>query len=156
MVAPVDAASSLPLRILYTLNASPEYVLARTLNAIPCVLLPHPRVALHACLAALCRSSPELVHDPTRDFSVYLRDPLEPALSVALGLMSWALAEQDDGVLVNGSLVQTAAGPALEVVLALRESTDHHAAGGYSSVRRTRVLVHSTRMTMLYNHTQRS
>ncbi|KAG5649872.1 hypothetical protein H0H81_001685 [Sphagnurus paluster] len=78
-------------------------------------------VPLKACLDAICRSSPELVQDLSRDFSVYVLDPLEsntaPApvnisnnafdsqtskestsnaehsrgVAVGLGLMSWAL-----------------------------------------------------------------
>ncbi|KAG6866204.1 hypothetical protein C0991_007229 [Blastosporella zonata] len=91
---------------------------------------PEPRpqfgtASLKTCLDAICTSSPELVQDKRRDFSVYVLDPLEsnsaPArvniqsagsgsqpsdynsndsdqsrgLAVALGLMSWALMPDD-------------------------------------------------------------
>ncbi|KAG5645420.1 hypothetical protein DXG03_006244 [Asterophora parasitica] len=136
----------LSLRILYTINSSPQYILARSSTAVPIVLVPsvaatgtshyeksttqatkvEPRpefatVSLKTCLDAICRSSPELLQDLSRDFSVYVLDPLEsnsaPApvnisshasssdasnhstsssgqsrgVAVGLGLMSWAL-----------------------------------------------------------------
>lgn len=137
---------NLSLRILYTINSSPQYILARTSSPVPALLIPrvqptsyydkslppHPvpdldptfhyaTVPLKTCLDAICRSSPELVQDQSRDFSVYVLDPLEsnsapapvnianpstsssPAkpntnsaensrgVAVGLGLMSWAL-----------------------------------------------------------------
>jgi hypothetical protein len=156
-------SSKLPLRILYTINSSPQYILARSLSAVPVVLLPQTQntsaasqslspyatTSLKACLDTICRSSPEIVQDVARDFSVYVLDPLEsnsapapvnisnatlhaglPAtvepsngVAVGLGLMSWALvAGESDGVTVTGTLVKQGMGKeALEVIFALRE-----------------------------------
>ncbi|GLB37369.1 hypothetical protein LshimejAT787_0404200 [Lyophyllum shimeji] len=139
---------NLPLRILYTINSSPQYILARSSSPCPVVLVPPIQNASHTdrsaatqstisetesrpkfgtaplktCLDAICRSSPELLQDPSRDFSVYVLDPLEsnsaPApvnisssgpgfqdckasaspskhprgVAVGFGLMSWAMA----------------------------------------------------------------
>ena len=93
-------------------------------------------VFLKTCLNTICRSSPELVQDNCRDFSLYVLDPLEsnsapapvhisnankepssskPSLSleqprgvaVGLGLMSWALSSDDsDPVTVVGTIVK--------------------------------------------------
>ncbi|KAF5385937.1 hypothetical protein D9615_002292 [Tricholomella constricta] len=136
---------NLPLRILYTINSSPQYILARSPSSVPVIFVPsvaqlashydkgatqttqvEPRpefatASLKTCLDSICRSSPELVQDFSRDFSVYVLDPLEsnsaPApvnisnetsdshaskastscsqqsrgVAVGLGLMSWAL-----------------------------------------------------------------
>ncbi|KAH0829222.1 hypothetical protein J3R83DRAFT_2787 [Lanmaoa asiatica] len=84
--------------------------------------------------------SPELLQDPTRDFSLYVLDPLEAlplptslahaphntgsphGVAVALGLMSWALESNDlTNVFVTGTIVPNTS-PALEVVFALRET----------------------------------
>jgi len=88
--------------------------------------------------------SPELVHDSTRDFSVYILDPLESLASstpnpsssslsqqqhprgvaVGLGLMSWALLadEESAAVHVTGTVMTLANGEgALEVIFALKE-----------------------------------
>jgi hypothetical protein len=164
------ASRNLPLRILYTINSSPQYILARSPSAVPVVIFPQaPNVScpdgasdqivqpcyattlLKTCLNTICRSSPELVQDVARDFSVYVLDPLEsnsapapvnisnttfnsgfPAtpsaepsngVAVGLGLMSWALvAGESDGVTVTGTLVKQGTGKeALEVIFALRE-----------------------------------
>jgi len=164
----------LPLRILYTINSSPQYILARSPSSVPVVLLPqalnrscpdgstcstgdqglppcYATTFLKTCLDTICRSSPELVQDVARDFSVYVLDPLEsssaPApvnisntkfnfcsplsnpvepsngVAVGLGLMSWALgAGETDGVTVTGTLIRQGTGQeALEVIFALRE-----------------------------------
>lgn len=91
---------NLPLRILYTINSSPQYILARSHSLIIATIIPRnsdsshydrsadaaassrlePRYAttsLKTCLDTICRSSPELVQDFSRDFSVYVLDPLE-------------------------------------------------------------------------------
>jgi hypothetical protein len=122
-----------PVRILYTINSSPQYILARPSHSLPTTSLHPPIYAtcpLKPCLDAICRSSPELVHDSSRDFSVYVLDPLESlsdpdsharGVAVGLGLMSWALLADDDKQ-VTGTLITTANGEeALEVILALRE-----------------------------------
>ncbi|KAK2464201.1 hypothetical protein APHAL10511_003658 [Amanita phalloides] len=127
--------SNLRLRVLYTINSSPQYILARSRSAVPVNLIQeslldakqrsarpkYATVSLKACLDTICRSSPELVQDNNRDYSVYVLDPLEsnsvPApmnisnssvnttstrsqdrkpeepcgVAVGLGLMSWAL-----------------------------------------------------------------
>ena len=128
----MDCPSKLYLRILYTINSSPQYILARSHSAVSVNLIEldakqHPTrpkfatVSLKACLDTICRSSPELIQDNNRDYSVYVLDPLEsgtaPApmnisnasnssastktqdrkpeqpcgVAVGLGLMSWAL-----------------------------------------------------------------
>jgi hypothetical protein len=165
---------NLPLRILYTINSTPQYILARSPSSIPIIILPQPpngscsdgstrgtgdqdspptyaTTSLKMCLDTICRSSPELVQDANRDFSVYVLDPLESnsapapvhisnttfncgssvstsaessnAVAVGLGLMSWALvAGESDGVTVTGTLVKQGTGQeALEVIFALRE-----------------------------------
>ncbi|KAG1740789.1 uncharacterized protein EDB91DRAFT_1131454 [Suillus paluster] len=148
----------LPLRVLYTVNSSPQYILARSPSSVQVTLCPSPSVAnaqyalapLKACLNAICNSSPELLLDNSRDFSIYVLDPLEsqtmPApvnfsqsnvapvsmpqavqprgVAVALGLMSWALtADESDSVTVTGTITTLGTGlDALEVVFALRET----------------------------------
>ena len=137
------------LRLLYTINSSPQYILARSHTTVPVTLVPpegvpdgdnaHPiygSVLLKTCLNTICRTSPELVQDNCRDFSLYVLDPLEsnsaPApvrisnanrepssskpsssleqprgVAVGLGLMSWALHSDDsDPVTVVGTIVK--------------------------------------------------
>ena len=94
--------------------------------------------------------SPELVQDSTRDFSVYVLDPLESfsssapdastasssqstqqhqqhprGVAVGLGLMSWALLadeETSEAAQVTGTLMTAGNGEeALEVIFALKE-----------------------------------
>ncbi|KAG6920026.1 hypothetical protein DXG01_010094 [Tephrocybe rancida] len=105
---------------------------------------------LKTCLDAICTSSPELVQDKRRDFSVYVLDPLEsnsaPArvnipnaqasdptlnppdqsrgLAVGLGLMSWALMpDEKDSAPVTGTVIKLPTGQeALEVIFALKET----------------------------------
>lgn len=135
------------VRILYTINSSPQYILARSLKPLPCtpVLITtpeggkteptHASCTLKPLLTSICRSSPELLHDSSRDFSVYILDPLEseslagPAegvnkgrgVAVGLGLMSWAMDDEEE-VDVNGTVVIMGNGKkALEVVFALKE-----------------------------------
>ncbi len=86
------------------------------------------------------------MHFGQRDFSIYALDPSEsdsapntvvvssgsgpssqstphqpPGVAVGMGLMSWALAAQDDSAFVTGIINKTASGEsALEVVFALR------------------------------------
>ncbi|KAH9918775.1 hypothetical protein B0H21DRAFT_238781 [Amylocystis lapponica] len=158
----------LPVRALYTINGSPQYILARSnhnlsVTVIPSHLLASPtsslpndprlaygRAPLRPCLDAICRSSPELVPDRNRDFSVYVLDPLEshslsasnnplhpqphnhpqssdsqPLTSVAigLGLMSWALRTSDADITVTGTIVgDDLREDALEVIFSLRET----------------------------------
>lgn len=95
-------------------------------------------------------SSPELIQDTSRDFSVYVLDPLEsnsaPApvqisnstakptdaqsggamcgVAVGFGLMSWALRSQDDSIKAVGTVVRSGTQEFLEVVFALREVRD--------------------------------
>ncbi|KAN0074453.1 hypothetical protein V8E55_011865 [Tylopilus felleus] len=136
------------VRVLYTVNNNPQYILAKSASQVPTIFCSgttrqsqteYGRAPLKACLAAVCDSSPELLQDPSRDFSLYVLDPLEtqplPAglgnapynttsprgVAVALGLMSWALESNDStAVFVTGTIVPNAS-PALEVVFALRE-----------------------------------
>ncbi|KAJ7125018.1 hypothetical protein C8R44DRAFT_874862 [Mycena epipterygia] len=155
-----------PLRILYSLNGSPQYILARSQGVVPIEFIPSqgdgasssrstvqplPRYAsasLKTCLNTICRSSPEIIQDHTRDFSVYLLDPLEtdcaPAqvnishshsqsslpdapearVAVGLGLMSWGLlADESDAMSVTGTLKVSGAGQEmLEIIFSLRET----------------------------------
>jgi hypothetical protein len=135
------------LRVLYTINSSPQYILARSLSPVniiedsladtsPQAPALYANVSLKTCLDAICRSSPDLTQDSTRDFSLYVLDPLEsnsaPApvnisnahgntagstgsavvekprpVAVGLGLMSWALASDDrDSICVTGTLMK--------------------------------------------------
>ncbi|EKM80748.1 hypothetical protein AGABI1DRAFT_126795 [Agaricus bisporus var. burnettii JB137-S8] len=145
----------LHLRVLYTINSS-SYILARSpapvlvtpVNPDAAELEPYGSVSFKTCLEAICRSSPELVPNSSRDFSVYVLDPLEsnaaPApidisnssgssagsssaqtrgVAVGMGSMSLALAEDEqEPVSVIGTLSKTGAGQdALEVIIALRE-----------------------------------
>lgn len=135
------------LRVLYTINSSPQYILARSLSKVlvspisPSQNKPlYANVCLKACLDTICRSSPELTQDSSRDFSLYVLDPLEsksaPApvnipnanpdvsandppsskeqprgVAVGLGLMSWALsADDNDEMTVVGTLVKQSNG----------------------------------------------
>ncbi|KAJ7232795.1 hypothetical protein B0H12DRAFT_1144941 [Mycena haematopus] len=154
------STGKLPLRILYSLNGSAQYILARSQGAVPIEFIPSshgngtgassscsplPRYAsasLKTCLNAICRSSPEIIQDPSRDFSVYLLDPLEidcvPAQSsqpsvpeapesqvaVGLGLMSWALmTDEADAIPVTGTLKVSGAGQEmLEIIFSLRQT----------------------------------
>jgi hypothetical protein len=85
---------------------------------------------LKPCLNTICCSSPELIHNSSRNFSIYVLDPLESlsdpnfhahGVTVGLSLMSWALLA-DDNKQVTSTLITTANGEeALEVILALRE-----------------------------------
>ncbi len=145
------------LRILYTINAG-HYILARSLTSVEITLISNadgaPRygsLSLKRCLTTVCQSSPEIFQDlsqnGTRDFSVYLLDPLEAdtapeqlnisdngdgaraaasqgrGVAVGMGLMSWGLeSEESEEAAVNGTLTKLPNGsPALEIVLALRE-----------------------------------
>ena len=155
-----------PLRILYSLNGSPQYILARSTGPVPIEFIPssagaaasssrsivppnpgYASASLKTCLNTICRSSPELIQDRTRDFSVYLLDPLEtdcaPAqvkishtpsqssiseapearVAVGLGLMSWGLmADESDAMSVTGTLKVSGTGQEmLELIFSLRE-----------------------------------
>jgi hypothetical protein len=150
-------ATKLSLRILYTINSTPQYILARSPSPVLVTPVPtstqaepnylYATVSLKTCLDTICCSSPELVQDPSRDYSVYVLDPLEASpspgpvsiitdpssfktngtaprgVAVGLGLMSWALrAEDQDACTVNGTLIKLGTGQAaLEVIFALRE-----------------------------------
>jgi hypothetical protein len=136
------------LRVLYTINSSPQYILARSHSKVPVTLIESPvqdkplyaNVCLKTCLDTICRSSPELIQDISRDFSLYVLDPLEsnsaPApvnissedsdaslnnpsssmeqprgVAVGLGLMSWALSADDsDAMTIVGTLVKQSNG----------------------------------------------
>jgi hypothetical protein len=146
----LTAMSSLPLRILYTINSSPQYILARSHTSFPVDFIPsssthaYGSTSLKHCLHTICMSSPELIQDTSRDFSVYVLDPLEsnsaPApvqisnssaqaadtgamcgVAVGFGLMSWALRSDDNSIKAVGTVVRSAAQEFLEVVFALRE-----------------------------------
>ena len=163
-LATVRMSAKMSLRVLYTINGSPQYILARSLSHVAVTLLPqdglarlpdtsctsalYASVPLKTCLDTICRSSPDLTQDTTRDFSLYVLDPLESSpsptsvninsydsntsminaarekpsgVAVGLGLMSWALGDSE-GVVVTGTLVKLGTGQeAVEVIFALRE-----------------------------------
>lgn len=151
----MSTTRSLPLRILYTINSSPQYILARSLSAYPVQPVSectaedqgdshqlYGTVAFKHCLDTICRSSPELLQDRSRDYSVYVLDPLESlsaptpigshassserrsqqsGVAVGLGLMSWArVSEESKSLQIAGTLINNGRA-ALEVVFALRE-----------------------------------
>ncbi|CAA7259143.1 unnamed protein product [Cyclocybe aegerita] len=159
------------LRVLYTINSSVQYILARSYAPVSVAVIPpveddnsvlsstvskleplYASVSLKTCLDTICRSSPELtIVGNTRDFSVYVLDPLESnsapppvcitnpngdtipsasppdhprGVAVGLGLMSWALMEDEkEQATVVGTLVkQGTRQEALEVIFSLRET----------------------------------
>ncbi|KAJ7594614.1 hypothetical protein C8J56DRAFT_1161202 [Mycena floridula] len=148
----MDPPSKYPakyLRILYTIDNSSQYTLARSHSLVPITLLngdnrpQYASVSLKACLETICRSSPELVQDNSRDYSVYVFDPLESGyasaqtaassssalpqstgVAVALGLMSWALqTDEKDSLPVTGTIITLGNGnESLEVFFSLRET----------------------------------
>ena len=156
------------LRILYTIDGSIQYILARSLTPVSITVISrdedsratlpdgsrlsalYASVSLKTCLETIRRSSPELMQDPTLDYSLYVLDPLEsnsapapvnisnthgdatglskgateqPGVAVGLGLMSWALMSSDrDSICVTGTLGKQHTGQeTLEVVFALRK-----------------------------------
>ncbi|TFY58278.1 hypothetical protein EVJ58_g6509 [Rhodofomes roseus] len=137
---------SLPVRALYTINISPQYMLARCDETMDVeIIRPAPRagdpddvdavafgrIPLRPCLEAICDASPELLLDPNRDFSVYVRDPLESysqghppdSLGVALGLGLLSRGLRDSGSKkVVGTLMNDSSGEdALQVLLTVKE-----------------------------------
>lgn len=153
------------LRVLYSINGT-QYILARSFAPVPFTpvhleravadpsgssssLCRYGSVSLKTCLDIICRSSPELAQDASRDFSLYVLDPLESnsasalinisnatgvcaststeeesrGVAVAYGLMSSALTSEETAeIMTNGTLIKQATGQeALEVVFALRE-----------------------------------
>lgn len=150
MTSSAGPTRSLPLRILYAVNSSPQYILAKSPGACSVDIIytdPHSptfgSALLKDCLLAIRRGSPD-IFDGSRDFTVYALDPLEkhsapaavqisasgsqsnhassdlPGVAVGLGLMSWALSAEDEPVKVVGTL-KTGVQESLEVVFALRE-----------------------------------
>ncbi|KAJ6497784.1 hypothetical protein C8R45DRAFT_984241 [Mycena sanguinolenta] len=155
----MSTLQTLPLRILYSLNGSTQYILARSQGAVPIEFIPSPgtgasssssppppryaSATLKTCLRAICHSSPEILQDITRDFSIYLLDPLEidcaPAqvnlsskpsvpdalesrVAVGLGLMSWALMTEE-AIPVTGTVKLSGTGQeSLEVIFSLRQT----------------------------------
>lgn len=117
----------LHLRTLYTINSS-SYILARSLTPVLVTPIsdggvetePYGSVSFKTCLEAICRSSPELMQDRSRDFSVYVLDPLESNAAPApmdisnsangrsLDGVSKFAAEQSRGVAVGMGLMSLA------------------------------------------------
>ncbi|KAH7102821.1 hypothetical protein BKA62DRAFT_829089 [Auriculariales sp. MPI-PUGE-AT-0066] len=119
-------------------------------------------LSLKICLQAICRASPELISDRNRDFTVFVLDPTETTfghmpllragassqaaansarkppqppstgVAVAMGLMSWCLAEEEDKPdrtedadersVVGRVLQHPINGEVVEVVLTLQET----------------------------------
>ncbi|THU89373.1 hypothetical protein K435DRAFT_865352 [Dendrothele bispora CBS 962.96] len=84
------------LRILYTINNAPTYTLAFSPSPVTVTVLPsfdkpvasssqnpvepspsYATVDLKTCIESICASSPEFFLDASRDYSVYVLDPLE-------------------------------------------------------------------------------
>ncbi|THG95591.1 hypothetical protein EW026_g6095 [Hermanssonia centrifuga] len=142
----------LGIRVLYTINSNTQYILAlptrkhsiSILSLAPSHPHPHPpivygRAALKSCLDEVFCSSPELIPDGKRDFSIYALDPLEacsamhlsgpssahsqPGVAIGLGLMSWTLADPECDIAVTGTVVNDPVrGEAFETVFAFRET----------------------------------
>ena len=73
-----------PVKVLYTLDASAHTMIARAAGRIPVRVARQGgtnavlgRVALKACLDAVCLASPELLLDRSKDYIVYAVDPVE-------------------------------------------------------------------------------
>ena len=82
-------------------------------------------------------ASPEISADPSRDYSVYVMDPLEesyahgatakqpqPGVAVGMGLLRWRLGEpeSEEPISATGRIrPDKQAGEAVEVVIALQE-----------------------------------
>ncbi|KAI0030020.1 hypothetical protein K488DRAFT_88175 [Vararia minispora EC-137] len=141
-------SNQLPIRVWYTIDGSSQYLLARSLEKQSITFLDppleqngrvHGTVMLRSCLDIMCTSSPELLHDVSRDFSVYVLDPTETQLgpvtqcsstvqalgvAVGMGLMSALLTDSHSSAAVPGTVTKQSSGnPALEVVFALRGIT---------------------------------
>ncbi|KAI5124409.1 hypothetical protein M0805_008293 [Coniferiporia weirii] len=137
-------AQGVVLRVLYTVNTSPQYILAKAPEKIALVsadvasgsnsLPRHGRALIKTCALAICRSSPELRPDISKDFSVYVLDPLEDLLSkgrhgqsggvaVGMGLLSNIISPYTaDSSMVTGTVIACGEGDvALEVVISLRQ-----------------------------------
>ncbi|ESK93674.1 hypothetical protein Moror_1491 [Moniliophthora roreri MCA 2997] len=140
------------LRVFYTKNDSSQLTLARSRGLVPVYPFtsftddstnasgsstPQTRyatVSLRACIDTLSASSPDLIHDHHRDYSVYHLDPLESdpddvstqnlaknGVSVGLGLIS-ELRKEEQNIAVSGRVIRLKTGlDAMEVVFQLRE-----------------------------------
>lgn len=158
--------SNTTVRVLYTINTSPQYILAKSPEKIPLVsaddtlqkdgMPMYGRAPLKTCAMAICRSryvahvvtlnfgalillsSPEITPDPSRDYSVYVLDPLEDFMSkerrgqsssssggvaVGMGLLSQVLSPfTSESSTVIGTVIGCGNGEyALEVVLSLKQ-----------------------------------
>jgi hypothetical protein len=136
------------LRVLYTINNAPQYILARSKSSVPTLAIlgvnpsvQYASVDLKVCVDTICSNSPELLQDMTKDYSLYAIDPLESSTSIAttsssatptslavgMGLMSAILAGRNrDESSVNGTLVAIGTGETvLEVIFSLREVPFH-------------------------------
>ncbi|KAF8515350.1 hypothetical protein BU17DRAFT_93628 [Hysterangium stoloniferum] len=121
------------VRVIYTLNTSTQSLLARhrrKVEVVPIESSTDPmchasspaigkdkfaKVSLKTCLGAVCTSSPELLADRSRDYSIYVVDPLETVyssnnnsetgsfvannspgagVSIGVGLLSWCLSSE--------------------------------------------------------------
>ena len=114
------------LRVLYTINSTPQYILARSLAPVPVSLVPakspqdaplYGMVSLTTCLKTIRRSSPDLMHDIQKDYVIYVLDPLEsqsmPAMNISStdGTLSSASQASSRGVAVGLGLMSLALGP---------------------------------------------
>lgn len=126
------------MRVVYTLNDKP--FLARSRSLIHILRLPddpyvasqgtptqHASVSVKDCVETLCLSSPDLIQEQTRDYSVYHLDPLESVgespegVPVGLGLMSQLRVTNPEVPPVVGTLKMLRGAETLEVRFALKE-----------------------------------
>ena len=106
------------MRCWYTLDGNGHKLLARspgkcsvtTLKGFP-PASNFAKTRLRPCLDFICRSSPELLHDPSRDYAVYILDPTEAAAapSAALAAVGGSSSGEGEvqGVAVGLGLVST-------------------------------------------------
>ena len=81
------------MRCWYTLDGNGHKLLARspgkcsvtTLKGFP-PASNFAKTRLRPCLDFICRSSPELLHDPSKDYAVYILDPTEAAAAPSAAL----------------------------------------------------------------------
>ncbi|KAG9049642.1 hypothetical protein FS837_009613 [Tulasnella sp. UAMH 9824] len=136
MSAAGETVVKLGVKITYNLNDSPQLRLARhsptdvtvyddpdgTSSTTPIgaakkksYVGKFAELPLKVCLSALKDASPELLSNPSHDYSVYLNDPTEPSsdgstsgVLVGKGLLSWGLEPQgeEDQTTVFGKVVK--------------------------------------------------
>ncbi|TFY74286.1 hypothetical protein EWM64_g9726, partial [Hericium alpestre] len=124
-MAPV--ASHLSVRIWYTINNSPQYILARSYQKLAINVLSshgdssstsgeipvYATTSLRSCLHSMVQSSPDVMPNSFRDFALYVLDPVEscsaPAGAMSAGGSDGSAPNSGSGRPVSG--VAVALGP---------------------------------------------